>query len=74
LKFKSSLCEDKCLNQANNLSINVTSFISAEIASKGKEKEDPSLHPNYPKNLIPEHYFEFEDVFSKKTSNRLPEF
>jgi hypothetical protein len=86
LQFQSSFCKENCHHSSiprktpekeptiTDLDLNATSSISAEIASKGKEKEDPSLHPNYPRNLIPEHYLEYEDVFSKKTSDRLPKF
>jgi hypothetical protein len=86
LKFQSSFCKENCHpsptpqksfkkeTSMSNRDLNATNSISAEIIFKGKKKEDRSLHPDYPKNLLPKHYLEFEDVFSKKTSDRLPKF
>jgi transposase InsO family protein len=53
-------------------SISATGSLSAEIAAREKPKEDPSEHPNYPRNIVPSEYWEYEDVFSKKASERLP--
>ena len=52
--------------------ISATSSISADIAAKERPKEDPAEHPDYPRNLIPEEYLDFQDVFSKTASDRLP--
>jgi hypothetical protein len=46
-------------------SISATSSLSAEIASKDK-KEDPSLHPDYPRNLVP------HNIWTLKTSSLKP--
>ena len=56
-----------------------TGSISAELAAQQSRMEkalheDPVLHPDYPRNLLPKEYQEYEDVFSKVKSNRLPAF
>ena len=61
-------------------SIAASSSISAELAAQQRamenalKQEDPSLHPQYPRNLIPKEYQDFEDVFSKVKASRLPDF
>src|ERR1700712_242833 len=53
-------------------SISATLTISSDIAAKEKPKEDPSIHPDYPRNVLPEEYWDFSDTFSKDAADCLP--
>jgi hypothetical protein len=55
------------------ISVSATNSLSAEIAARGKSSEDPASHPDYPLNVVPREYWEYQDVFSKKGLERLPQ-
>jgi hypothetical protein len=54
------------------VSVSATGSLSAEIAAKARGTEDSLRHPEYSLNVVSKEYWEFQDVFSKTGSERLP--